>query len=152
MRLICASLLVCFIASGLCLAQDSRADVFGGYSYLNLDTNGLSSRQNANGWEASVSGNFNKWFAAEADVSGYYKNYDVLGVNVAVRDYSYVAGPRINFKPMFVHALVGGDHLTGGALGLSAAQDSPAGGFGGGVQGRVSRRFSFRASADYVFS
>jgi len=126
--------------------------VFGGYSYLNFDTNGLSSRQNANGWEAAISGNFNTWFAAEADVSGYYKNYDVLGVNVAVRDYSYVAGPRINLKPIFVHALIGGDHLSGGALGVSASQDGLAGAFGGGVQWKYSRHLSVRASADYVLS
>jgi Outer membrane protein beta-barrel domain/PDZ domain len=152
MRRICASLLFCFIASGLGLAQDSRADVFGGYSYLNLDTNGLSSRQNANGWEASVSGNFNKWFAAEADVSAYYKTYDIFGVNVPLRDYAYVAGPRINLKPVFVHALIGGDHLGGSTLGLSASQDGLAGAFGGGVQWKYSRHLSVRASADYVVS
>ena len=54
-----------------------RADLYGGYSYVNIDTNGLTSRQNANGWEASVSGNFNKWFAVEGDVRGYYKSYSI---------------------------------------------------------------------------
>jgi hypothetical protein len=152
MRHVCAFLLFCLTVSGLSSAQDSRADLFGGYSYLNIDTNGLSSRQSASGWEASVSSNFNKWFAAEAAVSGYYKSYDVLGINVAVRDYSYVAGPRVNFKPLFVHALVGGDHLSAGALGASASQDGLAGAFGGGLQWRFSRQLSFRTSADYVFS
>ena len=152
MRHICAFLLFCLIASSLSSAQESRADVFGGYSYLNIDTNGLSSRQSANGWETSVSGNFNKWLAAETSMSGYYKNYDVLGINVAVRDYSYVAGPRVNFKPLFVHALIGGDHLSAGALGASASQDGLAGAFGGGLQSRFSRQLSFRTSADYVFS
>jgi hypothetical protein len=56
-------------------AQDTpKIDVFGGYSYLNVDTNGtngLIPRQSANGWEASVSGNFNRRFALEGDVSGY---------------------------------------------------------------------------------
>ncbi len=152
MRQICVFLLFCVAASSFALGQDSRADLFGGYSYANIDTNGLTSRQSANGWEASISGNFNKWFAAEADVSGYYKTYDVEGVSVAVRDYSYVAGPRFNFKPLFVHALIGGDHLTGGALGLSASQDGLAGVFGGGVQWRVSGPLSFRSSVDYAFS
>lgn len=146
------AVLLCLVVSGCAFGQDSRVDVFGGYSYLNIDTNGLTSRQSANGWETSISGNFSKWLAAEADVSGYYKNYDILGVNVAVRDYSYLAGPRLSVKPLFVHALVGGDHLSGEALGLSAAQDGLAGAFGGGVQWRVSGPFSFRASADYVFS
>jgi hypothetical protein len=152
MRHVCALVFFCLVAFGFGLAQDSRADLFGGYSYLNIDTNGLSSRQSANGWEASISANFNRWFAAEADASGYYKSYDILGVNVAVRDYSYVAGPRFNFKPVFVHALIGGDHLSAGALGQSASQDGLAGAFGGGLQWRFSRRLSFRASADYVLS
>jgi hypothetical protein len=65
-------LLFCVLAS-VGLGQDfPKAEVYGGYSYVNIDTNGLTSRQNANGWEAAVSGNFNKWFAVEGDVSGYY--------------------------------------------------------------------------------
>lgn len=64
------TLFFCVAVSGLTFGQDSRADLFGGYSYLNIDTNHLSSRQNANGWEASIAGNFSKWFAAEAAVSG----------------------------------------------------------------------------------
>src|SRR5713101_7339983 len=107
-----------------------RLEIFGGYSYLNADTNNLASpsRQSANGWEASVSGNFNKWFAVEGSVSGYYKTYSVdvsalgLGLNTIdlnVHDYSFVGGPRLNFQPVFVHALVGGDHPTGSVLGFS---------------------------------
>ncbi len=116
---------LCLMAVGMAAGQESfpRAEVFGGYSYLNFDTNGLSSRQSANGWEASVSGNFNKWFAAEADVSGHYKK---IGA-VSVSDYAYLAGPRINLRPIFIHALIGGDHLTASALGLSASQDGLAG-------------------------
>lgn len=151
MRHVCTFLL-CFVVSGFASGQDSRADLFGGYSYLNIDTNGLTSRQNANGWEASLSGNFNKWFAVEGAVSGYYKSYDILGINVSVQDYSYVAGPRLNFKPFFIHALLGGDHLSAGALGGTASQDGLAGAFGGGVQYRFSGPWSFRTSADYVLS
>jgi hypothetical protein len=158
MRRVCAFLLFIVISS-LALGQDSRADLFGGYSYINIDTNGLSSRQSANGWEASVSGNFNKWFGVEVAGSGYYKSYSVnlqnlgLGiVDVKVTDYSYAAGPRINLRPIFIHALFGGDHLTGSALGFSASQDGLAGLAGGGVQWKVSGPWSVRAGADYVFT
>ncbi len=151
--------LFCLVVSGFVFGQDSRADLFGGYSYLNIDTNGLSSRQSANGWEASISGNFNKWFAVEGEVSGYYKTYSInlenleLGtLDVKVTDYSYAAGPRINFRPIFVHALFGGDHLTGSASGVSLSQDGAAGLLGGGVQWKVSGPWSVRASADYVFT
>jgi hypothetical protein len=156
--------LVCLLCVGCAVAQDyPKAELYGGYSYGNIDTNGLTSRQSINGWEASVSGNFNKWFAVEADVAGYYKTYPVnltqygLGiVDVKVTDYSYGAGPRINIRPFFVHALLGGDHLTGSAVvsavGYSKSQDGLAGAFGGGIEWPVSRRLAVRASADYVFT
>jgi opacity protein-like surface antigen len=141
-------------------AQDvPRVEVFGGYSYVNIDTNGLISRQSANGWETSVAGNFNRWFALEGDFSGYYKTYAVdlsaidLGVvDVNVHDYGFVGGPRFNFHPFFVHALVGFDHLSGSALGFSASQNSFAGAFGGGIQWPVAQHWAVRGSADYVLT
>jgi hypothetical protein len=39
-----------------------KVEVFGGYSYVNIDANNLAKRQNANGFEASVSGNLSRWF------------------------------------------------------------------------------------------
>jgi hypothetical protein len=161
MRHVCA-VVFCLAVSSFSFSQDSRADLFGGYSYVNIDTNGVSSRQSANGWEAAVSGNFNKWFAVEGDVNGYYKTYNIMASgstsSIKVTDYSYAGGPRINFKPVFIHALFGGDHLTGtetasGASGsVSESQDGAAGLVGGGVQFRISGAWSIRASADYVFT
>jgi opacity protein-like surface antigen len=161
MRYVRAFLLLCLFASGTAaLAEDyPKAEVFGGYSFLNIDTNGLTSRQNLNGWEAAVSGNFNRFYAAEFDVSGYYKNYGVdlssLGLgtlNVKVDDYAFLGGPRWNVRPTFFHILLGGDHLTGSALGFSRSQNGFAGAFGGGVEAKVSGNWSVRASADYLFS
>lgn len=151
---------ILLIGSVTAAQEIPKAEVFVGYSYLNVDTNNLTlSRPNANGWEASVSGNLNQWFALEGDVSGYYKSWTVdipallFGpVNVDVSDYGFVGGPRINFRPLFVHALVGADHLTGSALGLSASQDSFAGAFGGGVQWDVNPKWAVRVSGDYVLT
>ncbi len=125
-----------------------RVEVFGGYSYLNADMNDLYSRQSAHGWNASISANVNPWFAAEFDLAGYYKN--VYGVSYQA--YSYVAGPRINLRPVFIHALFGGDRASFGASGISIAQNSFAGVLGGGVQIPIGNGFAFRGSADYVFS
>jgi opacity protein-like surface antigen len=148
-------------------AQDvPRYEIFGGYSYLNADTNNLAtpSRQSANGWEASFSWNYNKWFALEGDVGGYYKTEAVntanlgldLGiVNLKVSDYGYLGGPRFNFRPVFFHALVGGDHLTGSVPSVvsgSASQDSFAAAFGGGVEWRVASHWAVRGSADYALT
>jgi len=139
------------------VAQDEpRIEVFAGYSYLNIDTNGLADRQSANGWEASVSGNLNRRIALEGSVAGYYKTYPFdfttfgLGtVDVHVHDYSYLAGPRLNLRPIFIHALVGGDHLRGSANGYSAWQVSFAAAFGGGLQWKVAPQWAVRGSADY---
>ncbi|MFZ3278022.1 MAG: outer membrane beta-barrel protein [Candidatus Sulfotelmatobacter sp.] len=161
------AVLFCLVVSSFAFGQDSRADLFGGYSYLNIDTNGLSSRQNANGWEVAVSGNFNKWFAVEGDGAGYYKSYSAnlaelcsCSASLKVTDYSFAAGPRINLKPVFFHALFGGDHLHANASATvdgepfrdSPSQDVVAGLVGGGVQWKVSGPWSVRASTDYVFT
>jgi hypothetical protein len=139
------------------------ASVYFGFSYLNFSTGGLTdARQNAGGWEASVSSNFNKWFALELDISGHYKNYDYYTGNIpglpryvsvaAYRDYTYLAGPRVNYGPVYIHTLFGGDRLSGSALGTPSAQTGFAGALGGGVQYPLNDRFAFRAGADYLFS
>lgn len=154
--------LLCLLLPELSVGQDSpRADVFGGYSYLNADTNGLITRQSLNGWEASLSVNANKWLAGEGDFGGYYKSYTVdlepilpgAGtLKISAHDYGFLGGPRVNFRPVFVHALFGVDRLTGSALGLSASQNSFAGAIGGGLQWKVAQRWSIRISSDYIFT
>ena len=154
------------LLGGLAAAQEyQRAEVFGGYSYLNVDTNGLTSRQSLNGWESSLSININKWLAGEGDVSGYYKGYSALGVSARVSDYGYVFGPRFNYRPndsstVFVHTLFGGDHLGGSVSGSlfgipisgSASQNGFAMAFGGGVQQKVAPHFAVSASTDWVLT
>jgi hypothetical protein len=171
MRYVCA-FLFCLLVCASAVAQDSRVDLFAGYSYVNIDTNGLTSRQSANGWETSVSGNFNKWFAVEADVSGYYKSYGTSKIvvptatcvyfgdcaaTVKITDYSFAGGPRINFKPVFIHALFGADHFIGiltasGVPSTSESQYGAAGIVGGGAQFKISGPWSVRVSADYAFT
>jgi len=139
------------------------AEIFVGYSYLNFDTSGFAdSRHSANGWEASVSANFNKWFAMELDISGHYKNYNYYTGNVPglpsvvsvpyYREYSYLAGPRLNYGSVFVHALFGGDRLSGSALETSSPQTGFAGLLGGGIQYPMNDKIAFRAGLDYAFS
>jgi hypothetical protein len=178
---VCA--VVCVVSSTVSAQDYDKAEVHGGYSYLNIDTNGLTSRQSANGWEGGGSGNLNRWFGVEFSVSGYYRTYsssvtetipDPTGTGtitvtatgrIKFRDYSYLAGPRLNFKPFFVHALLGGDHLSAdvsasvsippiNALIVSRgfSQDGFAGAFGGGVEQRISGPWAVRVSADYIFS
>jgi len=59
-------LMGCTLAS----AQETtpKADIFGGYSLLH--TGGFVG-DNASGWNASITGNLNRWFGLTADLSGH---------------------------------------------------------------------------------
>jgi hypothetical protein len=132
----------------------SGIHLFAGYSFTSMDTNGLNSRQNANGWEASVATRLLGPWALEADGAGYYKTISAGGTPLHLNDYSIMAGPRFNFpKGAFAHALIGMDRLQGNLDGFgSASQNGFAAAFGGGIQLRVTRIVSFRTSADYVMT
>src|ERR1035437_10543908 len=64
------------------LAQDAfpRGQVFGGYSYLSVDTSGLSGRKSLNGWNGQGSVNFNKWLGITGDFGGYYGSPNPLSL------------------------------------------------------------------------
>lgn len=135
----------------------TSAEIFGGYSYVNFDSNGVGSRQNFNGWEGAVAFNAHKWLAVEGSIGGYYKTYSYnlgpLGnLKVKVTDYAFMGGPRINFGRLFVHGLAGLDHLTQSALGSSASENGLAAAIGGGARWRVTPEWSVRASADYLLT
>jgi hypothetical protein len=134
-----------------------RVDFFGGYSFLNAGTSGLTARQNLNGFEGAVAVHANKWLAGEIDLSSYYKTIKILNVGTfAFRDYAGMAGPRVNISKLFLHVLAGIDHLSGStnfyAAGTSAKSNVLAGAGGGGVQWNVSRHLALRVSGDYVLS
>jgi len=127
-------------------APDSRVDVFAGYSYLNIDLNGVYNRQSLNGWEAAATFNLTKVFGAEGDVSGYYKgNFLFFG---GAHDYVILGGPRINYRRFYVHALFGADAFT-----IGPDEDTGfASAFGGGVELPIRGKLSFRAGADYLLT
>jgi membrane-associated protease RseP (regulator of RpoE activity) len=141
--------LLCF-ASCLAFAQDvPRAEIFGGYSYLNIDTNGLTKRQNIPyGANLSFTGNVNPWIGAETNFAAYYKK--ILGVDVY--DYSFVFGPRVYYKWAFFHVMFGMDDLVGKGGGETASQSSPAVAIGGGGIFKLSRHIGIEGSADYALS
>jgi hypothetical protein len=154
-----AFLFLCLCSLTTFAQSDSRVDLFGGYSYLSADTNGLTSRQSANGFEASASVNLKKWIAAEGDVSGYFKTYNIdltslgLGtVDVGVHDWAFAGGPRFKYRPVFAHALIGVDRLTFSAEGVSVSQNAFAAAFGGGLQWKFTTHWGIRGSGDYVLT
>jgi hypothetical protein len=163
------TLFLCFVtASALAQTQEKPirplpyAEIFLGYSFANVDTNGLTpDRQNANGWDIALTTPLNQYVAIDYDVAGYYKTYSystggIAGLPATVdlkdRDYAIFAGPRITYGPLFAHAMIGGDRISGNILGYTAAQWSIAGALGGGLQIPAGNRISFRATADYIIS
>ncbi|MDR1726841.1 MAG: hypothetical protein LBT74_02745 [Acidobacteriota bacterium] len=134
-------------------APPPAAEVFAGFSVLGMDTGGLTAdRQYLSGWNFGVSANITKRFAAEFDVSGYYKG--VPGDNAhsggGIRNYSYLAGPRFNFGPLFAHALIGGSTLRSEALGASDAGNRLTTALGGGAQFPVGESMLIRGGADFI--
>lgn len=137
----------------LTLAEDTpKAEVFGGYQFtrVTIADTGL----NFNGWNASVTGNFNKYFGVAADFSGAYKSESGASLNI----YSYTFGPVIslNHEGMinpFVHALFGGAHATASLSGFgSAGENGFAMMMGGGVDVKVAPRIAVRlVQADWAY-
>ena len=133
---------------GLCLvlaatpvfAQDvPKAEIFGGYQFTRIEG------QNANGWNASVAGNVNKWFGVAGDFSGAYKS--ISGVSVKVHTYTF--GPVISFRENekftpFVHALFGGFHASGSGFGYSGSTNGFAMFVGGGADVKINKNIAAR--------
>jgi hypothetical protein len=134
-----------------------RLEAYAGYSFLNAGTSGLSGRQNVSGVEASVDVHINRWIAGELDGAAYIKTLDILNVGTfAYHSFMGMAGPRINIRKMFFHALGGIDHLAGSgnfySVNSTLTNNALAGGGGGGVQWNVTHQFALRTSADYVMT
>lgn len=137
-----ALLLLCAAASWG--QNDPKFDVFGGYSYVHSGPGMGFASADANGWEASLSYNWNRWLALKADFDGHYCCDQTM--------HNFLFGPQINLgkgklKP-FVHGLVGVSHgtSTGGfsdnVLGFAA---------GGGLDYKWTDRISLRiVQADYL--
>ena len=135
-----------------------RGEVFGGYSYSNLDTRGVTHRLDANGWNASGTANLTRWVGLEADGAGHYTSLTVFGTKVPIRQYSLMAGPRFAYHSgavtPFAHALFGVDRLSANVLGSPSGSDNAfAGAVGGGVDVAVGSGIAVRLlQADFVLT
>ncbi len=126
------------------MAQDTpKAEVFGGYQYTYLggDFSGI----NANGWDASVTGNFNKHLGISGDFSGAYKTESGVSGHV----YTYTFGPVVAYDfggkiNPFAHALFGGFTVGAGFGGQSASTNGFAMKLGGGVDVALNKVFAIR--------
>ena len=89
------------------LMAEDRVDVFGGYQYLHIgggNSNGPSTGQGFNGWDANATANVSKYFGIEGDFGGAYATIQ----GVSFKTYTYAGGPvvfvnadRISLSPTY---------------------------------------------------
>ncbi len=175
--LVCSLFLTSF---GLAQSDEyHKAEFFAGYSINRIDfgasgdpdlDNALNEGRNFQGFNASVTGNVNKYVGLKFDVSGHYKNYNVNipgftnQPQIKASLYNFLGGVQIKnnsktrrVKP-FVHALAGigtiktslNNSFCQEALGTNCPaefrerESAFAMAFGGGIDVRASNRVSFR--------
>jgi hypothetical protein len=76
MKTMCFAIIaVSLLFSLIAVAQEApKAELFGGYQYTRLNPNGAGTGFNFNGWNASLTGNANRWLGVTGDFSGIYKS------------------------------------------------------------------------------
>jgi opacity protein-like surface antigen len=143
-----ACFLALFSLSAFAAEGDApKAEFFGGYQYSHLEGTG-----SANGFNFAFNGNFNNYLGITADFGASYTSQSGVNLN----NYTYTFGPVLSlrankaFTP-FVHALIGGDHASASAGGVSATGNGFALLAGGGVDFNFTQHLSFRAAqADWM--
>jgi len=154
---------VCLVAffsfTGAAFAQEGpRFDVFAGYSYVrdNPSTSGVNGF-NLHGGSASLAYNVNSWLSGVADFGGYHAN-NILGSGVDGTISTYLFGPRFSYRrhvrfTPFAQTLFGVAHASGSGFGISGTNNAFAASFGGGVDLKLTRRFSLRpAQVEYLLT
>ncbi len=156
-----------FVASLLLLlpfaahAQDKpKVEIFGGYSYLHTDD---ALDLDLHGWNASVTGNLNKWFGIKADFSGHYTTEEISpGIKADLSGYLFLIGPQFAYRKHdtwqpFGHVLLGAAHQQASArtpTGRFSTSDTAfAFVVGAGLDAHVIKPLAIRLfQADYVLT
>jgi hypothetical protein len=117
LRWIAAGVSVMLAAAAGARAQNSTAEVFGGYSYSKLNPEGTD-KQSAHGWMAGAGGYANKWVGAGFEVAAGFGSIPAPGgaPSVSFKEYSYMAGPQVRFFST-AKAQAGVKILLGGVFG-----------------------------------
>lgn len=155
-------ILLVSLLSSLSFASDpARVEVFGGFQYFRANSGfdvSAAENFNLNGWNASLTGYFNRYLGLTADFSGAYGSPEFLGVPIHTKYHTFMVGPVFRlanpspFTP-YVHALAGGARLNGEVSGSSASETDAAWAVGGGLDLDMGRFLSLRlGQIDYLQS
>ena len=133
----------------------SQFEVFGGYSYFR-GNDPVDGSFNLTGWNSAFVKNINQWFGIVVDISGHYGSPFVAPLVDTQSNHAFLFGPQFSFRahPRFIpfaHGLFGFSHVNVGLAGVSNSDMGQAFGAGGGVDIKISDRFSIRAAeVDYI--
>jgi opacity protein-like surface antigen len=138
-------------------AQETpKVDIFAGYSYIR-DNPSTAGSFSLNGGNASVSYHFKDWVSGVADFGGYHSGSILGGTDGTLS--TYLFGPRVSYRSFmhlkpFAEALFGTAHAGEGiAGGIHGTQNAFAMALGGGVDYRLTNRFSLRPlEVDYLLT
>lgn len=161
MKLKSVMALLMFLAPAMAMAQGRtgasemngdapRVEIAGGYSYLHASAFGINVSAPL-GFDANTSFNVNTWLGIEGNLA--YNRKSESGAAVSLT--SYTVGPRFTYRTgrvaVFAHALVGGERLSAGGFGFSAATSAVAYGGGAGLSVTVLKHLAIRAAeVDYL--
>ena len=148
------TMLVALLALGLLLAantteaQERKAGLYAGYTFLKADNGNLS------GLRVSPEYRVNRLAALVADLSAEKGTLSATDTTLI----SYLFGVRLKFgtgsRRVFVHGLFGGAHVSSSARSGNVTFSEAATGLGldggGGVEFTVNRAFRMRVGADYL--
>jgi|HubBroStandDraft_5_1064220.scaffolds.fasta_scaffold41284_2 outer membrane immunogenic protein len=140
---------VMLLFAGIASAQDSsRAEVFGGYSYVHESDNGQTA--NFNGGSGSLAYNLTPWFGVVGDIGGYHWSNSGADANVI----TYLFGPKISYHrgPLtpFGQVLFGGAHVSGNS---AFSENAFAMTVGGGVDWNATPHLGIRlVQAEYLLT
>jgi outer membrane protein with beta-barrel domain len=151
MRRLLPCLCLMLFSAGAVLAQNTdypKWDVTAGFTANRMETPPPQRHFDMYGFTGAVGWNFRRWAALEGDFT--YTGGDLNGIHRSL--YTYIAGPRFTKRftrspaQPFVHALIGGGHLSG----FGNSTNGWAGKFGGGVDIVAGKHIAIRAfQVDY---
>lgn len=129
--------------------ETPKAEIFGGYSPKfqgGMDV--------ANGWDASLTGNLNRWLGVTADFSGYYRS----DMGVSQRTHNFLFGPRLTYRKAskitpFAQALFGIARQRVETSSGSITDNGFAMATGGGLDYNLNQHMAVRlVQADYLLT
>ena len=160
--MVCSLTFLSFLAVAV-RGQESatKIDLSAAYSYVraNPSVSPTLPSFNMNGGEASVAYNVNSWLGGVFDFAGYRTSRLITmeGVDFKGNMWTYLFGPRFSYRHLgrftpYAQTLFGVAHATSDTY-LEGNQTDFAMTVGGGLDFRLSRRFSLRPlQADYLLT